>query len=202
MKVRLTFTEGILGTANANPDVHKEFIASKSADAEKVEEELAALPADALEEKAVTVFPRGADGNPILFDYQVRGFLKSSMVNLWNFGEMPERVGKVKLSRASCKSVVDNAVFVKPRQIPLQMPAGTAITRCTRPLRAETMQGPRVAIATSEEAPAGTVVEFEIQCLDPALEKLVRRCLDAGTNLGIGQWRNSGKGAFTWEEIK
>jgi hypothetical protein len=30
----------------------------------------------------------------------------------------------------------------------------------------------------------------------------VRECLDYGTKRGLGQWRNSGKGRYTWEEIK
>ena len=32
-------------------------------------------------------------------------------------------------------------------------------------------------------------------------EALVREWLDYGAYSGIGQWRNSGKGRFTWEEI-
>jgi len=48
MKVRITLTEEMLGSQSANPDIHEEFIASKSADAEKVKEELESLPADDL----------------------------------------------------------------------------------------------------------------------------------------------------------
>ena len=44
-RFRLTLTEEMLGSACGNPDVHKEFIASKSADAAKMEEEMASLPA-------------------------------------------------------------------------------------------------------------------------------------------------------------
>ena len=33
LKVKLTFTEELLGTASANPDLHAEFIASKAPDA-------------------------------------------------------------------------------------------------------------------------------------------------------------------------
>lgn len=33
IKVRITFTEPILGTSPANPDVYREFIGSKSPDA-------------------------------------------------------------------------------------------------------------------------------------------------------------------------
>lgn len=42
MHVRLTFLEEVLGTANANPDVHSEFIASKAPDAPSRIEEIEA----------------------------------------------------------------------------------------------------------------------------------------------------------------
>ncbi|HOO88146.1 MAG TPA: hypothetical protein PK442_10610, partial [Synergistales bacterium] len=71
MKAELTFTEEMLGTSSANADLHKEFIASKSADKEKMQEELESLPADELQQKAMTVFPR-QDGSPFLWDYQVK----------------------------------------------------------------------------------------------------------------------------------
>ena len=72
MKVRITLTEEMLGTSCANKEVHKEYIASKSADADKIAEELAALPAEDLENKAKTVFPRDEKGMPFLWDYQVK----------------------------------------------------------------------------------------------------------------------------------
>ena len=50
--------------------------------------------------------------------------------------------------------------------------------------------------------PAGSTIELEFTQLDPSLEQMVRECLDYGTLRGIGGWRNSGKGRYTWEEIK
>ena len=47
--------------------------------------------------------------------------------------------------------------------------------------------------------PEGSTAEFEIQCLDPKLEDMVRECLDYGAMRGLGQWRNSGKGRFVWD---
>lgn len=37
-KVRLTFTDEILGTSSGNPELHREFIASKAPDAQKMED--------------------------------------------------------------------------------------------------------------------------------------------------------------------
>lgn len=197
MKVRITLTEDMLGTASANPELHKEFIASKSADADKLEEEMKALPADEAMAKAMTVFPRDDDGLPILFDYQVKGFFKDAVGLLLELDDKEVKVGKTKLSKFTFKRLVDNYVFIKPRKIRLAE-CGPV---CTRPLRATTMQGDRVALASSETVPAGTVFEFEVSSLSPALEEMLRACLDYGALKGIGQWRNSGKGRFTWEEI-
>ena len=72
---------------------------------------------------------------------------------------------------------------------------------CQRPLRASTPQGERVSIAISESIAAGAQVEFTIQCFVEDDIDLVREWLDYGRFNGIGQWRNSGKGRFTWEEI-
>ena len=95
------------------------------------------------------------------------------------------------------KKVIDGLVFVGPRSIKLN-PAGE-IGVCQRPLRANTMQGERVALASSEELPAGTTADFEIILLDESLEAVVREWLDYGALRGIGQWRNSGKGRFSYE---
>lgn len=199
MKIKITLTEDMLGTASANPDIHKEYIASKSADAEKFEEELKALHADALMEKSMTVFPRDADGTPILWDYQFKGFIKEAVGVLVDLLDKETRIGKTKLTKFTHKRIVDNFIFVSPRKLRLSEKVGTI---CTRPLRADTMQGERVALASSETVPAGATFICEIRTLNPQLDDLVRRCLDYGALKGIGQWRNSGKGRFTWEEVE
>jgi hypothetical protein len=199
MKIKITLTEDMLGTASANPDIHKEYIASKSADAEKSEEELKALHADALMEKSTTVFPRDADGTPILWDYQFKGFIKEAVGVLVDLLDKETRIGKTKLTKFTHKRIVDNFIFVSPRKLRLSEKVGTL---CTRPLRADTMQGERVALASSETVPAGATFICEIRTLNPQLDDLVRKCLDYGALKGIGQWRNSGKGRFTWEEVE
>lgn len=197
IKVRITLIEDLLGTASNNPDIHKEHIAENSKDADKVKEELQALPADELMEKSLTVFPRDMDGMPILWDYQLKGFLKDAIALLSELSDKEIKVGKTKLSKYTVKRIVDNYVFVAPRKIRLAHVSGI----CTRPLRAVTMQGERVALASSEVVPAGTKFEAAMSTMSPALDELVKNSLDYGVNKGIGQWRNSGKGRFTWEEM-
>lgn len=197
MKIEITLIEEMLGTACANPDVHKEFIAAKSADAVRIQEELEALPAQALMEKALTVFPRDTDGTPFLWDYQIKGFIKEALGILVELEDGEIKVGKTRLSKYTYKRIADNYIFVGPRRIRLG-PVGPI---CTRPLRADTMRGERVSLASSETMPAGTTFTLEIGTPAPALLALICRCLDYGQLKGLGQWRNSGKGRFTWREI-
>lgn len=193
MKVRLTFTEEVLGTASANPEIHREFIASKAPDAPSVEDEVAAVGADEVADKGTTVFPRGADGRPFLWDYQIKGFFKDAC-------SMLRRAKGTKSSRLTAfKKVIDGMVFVEEREVPLRFEG--EVGSCQRPLRAQTAQGERVALAESESVPAGAVAEFTVACLDPAHVDLVREWLDYGRLRGIGQWRNSGKGRFEWREL-
>lgn len=198
MKVKIKLIEELLGTACKNKEVHEEFIASKSKDAEKSKEEIESLPADVLMEKAVTVFHRDADGMPILFDYQIKGFLKEAVGVMIELADDDVKVGKTKLSKWTFKRIVDNFVFVAPRIIRLA-PVGEI---CTRPLRADTMKGERVSLASSETVPAGTEFDVEINTLCPALDKLMTKCLDYGAMKGLGQWRNSGKGRFSWTMVE
>ena len=78
IRVKFTFTEPILGTASANKNLHGDYIASKAPDAKSKEEEIAAIGAEEYAEKQMTVFPKDADGNPFIWDYQIRGFFKDT----------------------------------------------------------------------------------------------------------------------------
>ena len=78
MHVKLTFIEPVLGTWPSNQNIAREFIASKSPDAASIEDEVAAIGADAVADKGMTVFPRNDDGQPVLYDYQVKGFFKDA----------------------------------------------------------------------------------------------------------------------------
>ena len=201
IKVKLTFTEPVLGTWPSNQNIAREFIASKSPDAATIEDEVAALGADAVADKGMTVFPRNEKGEPVLYDYQVKGFFKDSCGMLGRIGGKSE-TGKKKAVNESgkitaYKNVIDGLIFVEPRMIPLKFDG--EIGDCQRPLRAQTAQGERVSLANSEEIPAGATCEFEVLCMDDSHEKAVLEWLDYGALRGIGQWRNSGKGRFTYE---
>ena len=114
LKVRITFTEDVLGTANSDKDIHEEYIASKAPDAPSREEEVAALGVDEVIAKGKTIFPRNEKGQPILWDYQVKGFFKSAASAGSYIG------GDSKLT--NYKKKIDLLVFVNERQIPLVLP--------------------------------------------------------------------------------
>lgn len=195
IKVRVTYTEELLGTASANPEVHSEFIASKAPDAPSREEEVAALGAEAVTEKSMTVFPRDGDGNPFTWDYQWKGFFKDSC------GMLRRADGTKSKGLRAYKKEIDGLVFVTPRKVPLVLPDGACVGECQRPLRASTAQGERIALAHSETVPAGTTQEFEVTVLRDELEGYVHEWLDYGRLHGTGQWRNSGKGRFEVEYL-
>lgn len=192
MKVRITLIEDALGMMPTNKELHKDYIASKAPDAPSVEEEIEAVGVDGVVEKTLTVFPK-LDGVPFFWDYQIRGFFKDAM-------GMLRRVPGTACSKIKAyKKIVDGMIFVNERKVPITLsgPMGD----CQRPLRADTPQGSRVALAHSETVPAGSYMEFTINYLTDDLEKVIRECLDYGKLRGLGQWRNSGAGKFFWEEL-
>ncbi len=193
--LRLVMTEPLLGT-QPQKEIASKYITSKFAErAEKegISENGSGLPEDELGtlteslEKGTTVFHK-EDGQAIYYDYHVKGFLKES-ANIQN------GMDGVKALR----SKVDNFVFVSPRRIVLNIPNGEEIAYLERPLRAQTMQGPRVTLARSEMLPIGTWLECELTVLGVFSEKMLRAILDYGAFKGMGQWRNGSYGRFTYE---
>ena len=194
IKVKLTFLEEVLGTASADKEIHDKFIAANAPDAPSRKEEIEALGVEEVIEKSMTVFPRNAEGKPIFWDYQIKGFFKDACGML---RKVPNSASsKIK----AYKKEIDGLIFVKEREIPIIFDG--EIGSCQRPLRAQTQQGERVALANSETVPAGSTIEFTIQLMCDTHEKAVREWLDYGVFRGIGQWRNSGKGKFEWSEVE
>lgn len=196
IKVRVTLLEDMLGMAASDPEVHRKFIASKAPDAPSIDDEVASLGVDAVAKEQQTVFPRMEDGTPFMWDYQVKGFFKDAC------GALRRAKGTESSKVAAYRKIIDGLVFVKERKIPFTL-SGEMGT-CERPLRAQTAQGERVALASSETVPAGSSVEFTILYYPTAkenVEALLTEWLDYGMMRGFGQWRNSGKGRFSYEVI-
>ena len=115
----------------------------------------------------------------------IKGFLKNS-------GNVQKEIMKVKALR----SKLDDVCFVFPRRISLGQ--ATPDGMIERPLRAMTMQGPRVTLARSDYVSAGKVLDFEIGLM-PHKEitwALIDSLLEYGQVMGLGQFRNGGYGRF------
>ena len=196
MKVKITFVEEVLGSSPNNEEIMADYIASKAPDAMKKAEEIENVGVEGLLERDMTVFPRDEHDNPFVYDYMIKGMLKDSIGFL-------RKIPKSQSSKIKAyKNAVDGLIFIKERRIPFQSNSGyITIGDCQRPLRASTAQGERVTLVMSETIPAGCFIKPTIEILDDSLLPIVRECLNYGKLHGFGQWRNSGKGRFTWEEI-
>lgn len=154
---------------------------------------MAALGVDEVIEKSMTVFPRDKNGNPIMWDYQIKGFFKDTC-------GMLRKVPKTLSSKVKAyKKEIDGLVFVSERQIPIKFDG--VIGNCQRPLREQTAQGERISLANSGTIPTGSMIEFTVKCLVDICVDIVCEWLDYGELRGMGQWRNSGKGRFLWDEL-
>jgi len=189
-KVKLTLTEPILGTVPKDPEVYAGYVASHAAlTDEELAEELETV--ERIEEKGWTGFHM-LDGQPILYDYVIKGFFKDAC-------GMLRRATDTRSSKLRAyKKVIDGMMFVKPRRIVLNL-NGSEMGVLERPLRASTAQGERVALARSDTCPAGTTLEFTVSVLGQVSMALLREWLDYGELRGLGQWRNAGWGTFTYE---
>ena len=194
LKIKVNFTEEVLGTASSNPHIHEEYIASNAPDAQNLEQEVAAIGPEEVFEKQMTIFPKDKDGNPILWDYQWKGFFKDAC------GMLKKVPGSECSKIKAFKKEIDGLIFVEPRMIPINVNGEIGV--CQRPLRANTPQGERVALASSETVPAGSSVIFNVVLMCDSDEKMIKETLDYGKLRGFGQWRNSGKGRFEYEILE
>jgi len=191
-RIRITFTEELLGTVPLEEEVYTAYVQSNRPDG-PAEDELETLTLDEEIEKGTTGFHR-LDGQPILYDYVLKGFFKDACGML---RRVPDAASH-KLT--AYKKIIDGLVFVGPRQIPITVSSDMSI--CERPLRAQTAQGERIALARSETVPAGSSIEFTVTILGAVGKGLLEEWLTYGALRGLGQWRNSGKGKFAYELLE
>lgn len=199
MHVRLTMIEPILGSSPSDPEIYTTYIKSKKpAEIQPTEDagetdSLVVSEENAEAENKFTIFHKTKDGDPFIYDYVVKGFFKNACK------AMRKAPGSISESLTAYKGLIDLNVF--PVQRRLKFKNASNITIFERPLRAETAQGPRVALSASERIEAGATLEFDIKLLTPALYGAVIEWLDYGQYNGLGQWHNGGYGRFLYEEL-
>jgi hypothetical protein len=212
LKVKLTLTEQMLGTKPGDPEIYAEFIRNKeegepSAKADEIRN--AEQLAEDVEEEVRTgsTWFHKQDGCPGIYDYMIKGFFKDSCRALSNADDTHSHKIK-RFKDPGFIKLIDGLIFVTPRFIKIQMPNGTTTAFLERPLRAQTPQGERVALARSETVPAGSVMELEITALKSemvngqtrvSIEELIREWFNYGSLRGLGQWRNASWGRFSAE---
>ncbi len=215
--VSLTFIEPLLGSIPKSKEVYAAFIEKKKREAlEKRKEKLEAMGVEGrdaagtvelaqqeveaetiqeTEERGWTGFHSDEKGL-FLYDYSIKGFFKETA-----------NVLKDGLNEKNVKSKLDNLFFIFPRRVPILLGGGEQALEphgvLERPLRAMTMQGPRVTLARSDYVRAGCGVKFTIKFIEsPALKKmdaLIEECLKYGELKGLGQFRNGSYGRFTYK---
>ncbi len=189
-QLTIIFEQPVLGS-QPTQDVASTYLAERNG-FKLPEDEIETLP-DALE-RGTTVFHKDPAGRPLLYDYQVKGMLKNAA-----------QVLNGKCGVKNLKSKVNNLVFISPRKLTILPPEGCPdirdlVEHLERPLRAETAQGPRVALARSEMLPEGCKVKCGITILPGEIsEEVLTDLLDYGFYSGLGQWRNGGFGRFRYE---
>ena len=194
IKIRIELTEEMLGMSPCDTEIYDTFIASNAPDAPSREEEIEQFGVQAVQEKGKTIYPRMEDGTPFFWDYQIKGFFKDTV-------GMLRRVPGTACSKVKAyKKEIDGLLFIKERRVAIDC-AGE-IGNCQRPLRSDGPNGSIVALASSETIPAGSTITFTIIIMRDDMREWVEECLDYGALRGLGQWRNSGKGRFTWSEVE
>lgn len=201
---RLIGVTPLLASQAANPDVRTAWLAKKAPTPEKGAEETEMLPGETKDdETGLSVFLRDPKhkGACCLMANHINGFLKGALHALSDeLGVLNER-GKV-----------DEFVIPSPAYIPITRNGGETYVLepdqvLERPLRAETMQGPRTSLKASEivytwqvefvlalipNKPRGKSKELTWDAIEAAL--------DYGQFKGLGEWRNSNMyGQFEWE---
>lgn len=178
--VEIELVEPMLGTVPKDPAVYATFIETKKPN--EIEEN-ESLTVEQIEQKGWTGFHKDEKGY-FIYDYMIRGFLK-------NAGNILKESLKIK----ALASKIDKFVFVFPRRIYLPIKELTDVLE--RPLRAMTMQGPRVTLARSDTVPAGTCLQFTIQLLPCEIDmETLESLFEYGELCGLGQFRNGSYGRF------
>lgn len=180
------FTQPVLGTLPKDRKVFENFVMSHAKtemEQTKATEDVARVPEE-IESRGWTGFYEDEKGHPILMDYQFKGFLK-------NAGNILKDHLKIK----NLRSHIEQAVFVNPRFIVLAEKPDDVLER---PLRAMTMQGPRVSVMRSDMINPGRHYTLELQLLEGSkvTEEALKAILSYGEYSGLLQWRNGGYGRF------
>jgi hypothetical protein len=184
----------MLGTVPKSPEIYADYIATRNPNGV---DETEIETVEKIEEKGWTGFHADEKGL-FIYDYMLKGFLKNAGEVLAS-GMQVQKEKKGVLVTEKLKAVrskIDKYLFVFPRRIYLGKEAPDGVVE--RPLRAMTMQGPRVSLARSDYVDAGIELEFTISLL-PQREitwEIIEALFEYGKLAGLGQFRSGSFGRF------
>jgi hypothetical protein len=197
--VTILLETDMLGTWPKNPDIHQDFIQTKYpgpiADIANELNEIPPLTAE--DDKSGTIFPKDDKGRPIAKGYMAKGNLKA---NGNAHKDNPE------IAIKNIRSKLTNTVFIYPANIHFVDENDRIVEEIDgtfeRPLQAQTQQGPRTSLATSEVISAGRRLRFIVIILPHKEidEAIVHKVLGVGMLMGLGQNRGAGFGQFSIED--
>ena len=231
VKVRMYFTNSILGLTPNNPKMLDEFMAIKAQKAtkrltnqEKIEEtrmeffqnlesEMSSLAVDEdmidMIDKGTMIFPKDDQGNPCFFGYQWKGYLKEKIQGGLNrdqgiTGPNGDEIGKLKDIRNRLQGISQDVTIVDELN-PIFMKEGDVITINQHPIHFDSRvnYGTKdTAIVSCEEIPRGAYTEVIFRVERKGWFPVIKYCLEAGAVTGTGSRRGDGFGTFVFEEVK
>ena len=197
MKVKLEFCEPLLGSQPMNKELFTDFIAAKNEDAAQAKEEVENFRISDEIEKKTNGFLINDDDQPYILNYVIKGFFKSACMNIRRITGKKYKSHGVSMYQKKIKHLIN----IYPREIVVHLPEGIELDTYQRPCRANTPQGERISLKSSEMAPEGSTIEFEIEMFDESLEPAIREWLDYGLYCGLGEMRGNSFGSFEWADI-
>lgn len=209
--IKVVFTEPLLGTVSLNKTVYTDFIASKAPADVDTSDEIASV--QEMAEKGTSGFHKLSDGRPAVYDYTWKGYMKETAKLMRDMGNVFPKTKNLTAYRQK----IGGSMYVFPREIPIivstdpaalaelaripgvSMPNGSGkLATFTRPLRASTAQGERIALANSEILPIGSSLTFSVELWgDSITVEMLEEWLWFGSRHGFGQWRGGSFGRFT-----
>lgn len=180
-EIKIELITDLLGTVPKSKEIYTDFIATKNPNGVNSEE---FQTIEEIESKGWTGFHSDENGL-FVYDYFIKGFFK-------NAGNVLKDIVKIKALR----SKITDYVFVFPRKIYIKKEVDGVLER---PLRAQTMQGPRVSLAKSDFIKAGNTITFTVGLL-PHKEitwDVIDELMEYGELQGLGQNRGGGYGRFS-----
>jgi len=208
-KIKIELLQPMLGTVTQSKSIFAAHIASKMAkdlkkegfSKDEIQDEIAStldgVPDDDVNTLGLTSFYRTDTFDPdqlyrkpdfsgyFLRDYQIKGFFKEAARSMKEHGKLKQLRDKV------ARYLFINPWAIKLAELDQELPI------VERPLRAQTPQGERVAIARSHAIAAGHQIEFQLVAkADFITANLINDLLAYGESMGLMQNRGAGYGQF------